>query len=26
MAAGVTDLLLDRTVDAPVGAAPGGVY
>jgi uncharacterized protein len=26
MAAGVTDLLLDRDVDAPVGAAPGGAY
>jgi hypothetical protein len=26
MAAGITDLLFDRTVGAPVGAAPGGVY
>ncbi|MGA8989067.1 MAG: YeeE/YedE family protein [Rhodoplanes sp.] len=26
IAAGVTDLLLDRDVDAPVGVAPGGAY
>ena len=26
IAAGVTDLLLDRNVDAPVGVAPGGAY
>ena len=26
VAAGVTDLLLDRDVDAPVGAASGGAY
>ncbi len=26
VAAGVTDLLLDRTVDAPIGAAPGSAF
>ena len=23
---GLTDLLLDRSVDAPIGAAPGGAF